>query len=337
MSIKNEVDKNLYNEKSLNNLNIRELRDMGKRLGISSPTTMNKHDLIDYILKVLYGEVELEAKSLRGRPFSYEFDISEYISKLKKNNDFAQGIKEAKLYDYKENSDFIFKAASPKDNSSLGQIEQRVVFKEGGRCELRIRQFVGSDDDIKLDKATAKRLKLENFDVVEIIKSDSGIKIISINGEKVTDIIKPFKIGDENILAGSRKVFHLRTKEEIINNIDEIKTICLKQDLSLILFGYKNSAINFAENQDILITEKDNTKAIFKKIMMFVELCKQYIFDNKNFVVVIENQDVIASVVGGLEEDIAFRIKKYINDVTNDILTLGNVILTFDETKPKLY
>lgn len=336
--MENRVDKNLYNEKSLNSLNIRELRDMGKRLGISSPTTMNKHDLIEYILKVLYGEVELEAKSLRGRPFSYEFDINEYISKLKKNNDFVQGIKEAKLYEsFNGDENLIFKAASPKDNSMLGIIEQRVVFKEGSRCELRIRQFVESDNDIKLDKATAKKLKLENFDVVEIIKTDSGVKLISVNGEKINEIIKPFKLNNENILAGSRKVFHLRTKEEIKNSIKDIETVCNEQNLSCVLFGYKNSANILAENQQYLIDEKDNSKVIFKKIMMFIESIKRYIFDNKNFIVVIESENIIINAIGHLEEDVALRIKKYINDITKDVLTLGNVILAFDEISPKLY
>ena len=39
---KNNIDKVLYSESSLGLLNIKELRDMGRKFGMPSPTTMKK-------------------------------------------------------------------------------------------------------------------------------------------------------------------------------------------------------------------------------------------------------------------------------------------------------
>ena len=70
-----EIDENLYNEKTLFLLNIRELRDIGRKFGVPSPTTMKKQELVDYILKIVYGEVQTETRSACGRPNVREFDI----------------------------------------------------------------------------------------------------------------------------------------------------------------------------------------------------------------------------------------------------------------------
>ena len=80
---KNNIDKNLYNEKSLYLLNIRELRDMGRKFGVPSPTTMKKQDLVDYILKIVYGEINPPIRSSCGRPNSREFDMNRYVDKIK--------------------------------------------------------------------------------------------------------------------------------------------------------------------------------------------------------------------------------------------------------------
>ena len=68
----NEEYKNLeklpFNERSLLMLNIKDLRDIGRKFGLSSPTTMKKKELVDKILKIVYGEmlVSLHPRQLRS-------------------------------------------------------------------------------------------------------------------------------------------------------------------------------------------------------------------------------------------------------------------------------
>jgi len=334
---KNNIDVNLYNEKSLYLLNIRELRDMGRKLGVPSPTTMKKHDLVEYILKVVYGEVEPPIRNSYGRPNSREFDMNEYLTKIKKNTEFANQLKEARLYDDLDfEKAFTFKAAAPKTQSLIREIEQRVVFIDDTRCQLRVRQFIESEGDIEISRKLAENLKLENFDVVELIHSAGGIKIISINGKKVLEIIKPFKVYGENIVAGTRKVFHLRTKEEIIKNIEIIKQNCTEQEIKFVYLGHEKTA-GVADEDCFIMDSLAGERVMFKKLMLFIEYIKKQVFENKNVVAVVEEQRDIDFVMDRLEDDIAERIRHHLNEDINDFVNLGNILISFKHIKSVSY
>jgi len=100
----NHIDQMLYNSKSLGLLNIRELRDMGRKFGVPSPTTLKKDKLIEYILKIVYGEVATPSRSNYGRPSTRDFDMPKYIEKIKKLipfsqiNDFSNALDEIEIY-----------------------------------------------------------------------------------------------------------------------------------------------------------------------------------------------------------------------------------------------
>lgn len=331
--VKKEIDGNLYNEKSLYLLNIRELRDMGRKFGVPSPTTMKKRDLVDYILKVVYGEIEPPVRNICGRPNSREFDMGKYIDKIKKNSDLTNELKEYRLDDYIVDGKFVVKAASPRDSSSIGDIEQRVVFRDKDVCSLRVRQFVESSDDVEIDCKIADKLGLENFDVVEVIIADCGVKIISKNGKKIANNIKPFRIADENILAGTRKVFHLRTKEEIKEEIYNIMFECKTQDIEVVYFGHgklNEKNIRFFE------PASDDVQN-YKNFMMFIEYCKKLVYENQDFVVLIEDMTEVESIVDSLEYEISQRFRKYLGNEMYDFVKLGNVAITFHQLKTRSY
>ena len=99
--MRDKVEK--FYEKSLYLLNIRELRDIGRKFGVPSPTTMKKKELVDYILKIVYGEIEPPIRNACGRPNSREFDMNKYVDKIKKNTDLTEKLKEVRLsYDNDE-------------------------------------------------------------------------------------------------------------------------------------------------------------------------------------------------------------------------------------------
>ena len=75
MKKEKKIDENLYNEKSLYLLNIKELRDLGRKIGVPAPATLKKQDLVDYILKIVYGEVDTPKRSSFGRPNVREVDM----------------------------------------------------------------------------------------------------------------------------------------------------------------------------------------------------------------------------------------------------------------------
>lgn len=330
---KNNIDANLYSQKSLYLLNIRELRDMGRKFGVPSPTTMKKHDLVNYILKVVYGEIEPPIRNACGRPNSREFDMNKYINKIKKNTDMTQQLKEARL-NYVDNSPKMsFHVAAPKTKSYIGEIEQRVVFKDENICTLRVRQFVASDDDIKVGQEILDKLKLENFDVVEIIRAHNGFKIVSINGKKISTNIKPFLIKDEELIAGMRKVFYLRTKEDIEERISLIADECAAQNIKVIAFGLEKKVKGVKSFE---LTETDRDKQ-FKQFMMFIEYCKKLVYENEDIVIIINELNYIEDLIGGLEEDVSKRVRSHLYSDFEDFITLGNILLAFNQLKPVIY
>ena len=63
------TNENKFTKEDLNKLGIYELRDLGRDLSVSSPTTLKKEQLIDCILDVLYGSgAKKSSGTLRGRP-----------------------------------------------------------------------------------------------------------------------------------------------------------------------------------------------------------------------------------------------------------------------------
>ena len=90
MKKEKKIDENLYNEKSLYLLNIKELRDLGRKIGVPAPATLKKQDLVDYILKIVYGEIDAPKRSSFGRPNVREVDMEHYLAKIKKKNLIAK-------------------------------------------------------------------------------------------------------------------------------------------------------------------------------------------------------------------------------------------------------
>ena len=97
MKTEKRIDENLYNEKSLYLLNIKELRDLGRKIGVPAPATLKKQDLVDYILKIVYGEIDAPKRSSYGRPNVREVDMNQYLTKIMKKtfNNLSSFTKEA--------------------------------------------------------------------------------------------------------------------------------------------------------------------------------------------------------------------------------------------------
>ena len=175
------IDTALYSEESLDLLNIRELRDIGRKFGVPSPTTMKKQDLIEYILKIVYGELS-PTRSNYGRPNVREFDMDSYVQKIKKNSNLTE-----ELLKYSLESSLIgeLKVASPKEHEVKNNIENRVFVKDGEKAYLKIHAFVDSEADIEINSEAAKNFKLEDYDVLEVKIEGNMFKIVTVNGISV--------------------------------------------------------------------------------------------------------------------------------------------------------
>ena len=196
----NTKDDCLYTREDLNNLGIYELREVGRSVGVPSPTTLKKEQLIDYILAIIYGEdIKKSSGKLRGRPARNKqkstnlfIDLIEKVETPKCNKTFI----DQKQYDYSGfnySSLISSKVASPKSpyiNSA--EYEDNLTLKKGTVCYeedkivVRTLRFIDSANDPLIPKAIIEDYNLRDNDIIEYLLDNEGrnvLQIIKKNGE----------------------------------------------------------------------------------------------------------------------------------------------------------
>ncbi|MBR7172735.1 MAG: hypothetical protein IKD36_02970 [Clostridia bacterium] len=323
--MENNIDKNLYNEKSLYLLNIKELRDIGRKFCVPSPTTMKKHELIDYILKVVYGEIKAPARSNYGRPNVREFEMDKYLEKIKRNSDMTDELMKLKLED-----DFLIgalKVAAPKENEPKDNIETRVYAEQNGKCLLKIYQFVDSEKDIEISSEYAKNLNLEEQDVLEVRIEGDMCKIITINGVSVKNKFEEFVINSSKISAGSRKVFYVSTKEEREEKIKKIEETCENTGLKLFIFANKKYTGKCTES--FVYDEVLDYPKMYKKFISMFSEWERLALQGEDVVVLLENTEDVDDMLSSFDEGVNERTKNNVKSLIDRFVSLGNVFITF--------
>ena len=318
---KKDIEKVLYNERSLSLLNIRELRDMGRKFGVPSPTTKTKQELVEYILKIVYGEAKA-SESVYGRPHVREFDINKYIDKIQRKS----VIEPSSLRLVINDSVYMSKVSEPAVDYDVGEtIEQRVFVEEDGKYYLRIHAFVATENDIEVPENFVKKYKLENLDMVEIMFLGEAMKIVSINGVKVEHKFDELNLDGEKIKGGTSNIFHYSTKEEIDKEIKKLTNYCTNIKAKVYLFSTENCA----DATTVVFDEKDNGSTVYKKLMQFVGLCEKQSFELEEFVMIIDRADLIDEQISSLEKDVVERIKKHLQETIQNIISAGNVLQVY--------
>lgn len=319
-----KIDENLYNEKSLYLLNIKELRDLGRKIGVPAPATLKKQDLVDYILKIVYGEIDAPKRSSFGRPNVREVDMEHYLAKIKKKTDVYDEVLNASFGDF----DSIFKLASPDESSKANDVVQRIFVEDGEKFYLRQYGFVESEGDIETTKEIKEKFELENFDVVEVIINGKSFKIVSING-KIVKETNDF----ENEYLGKKQVFHYCTKEEI--NDDILRLLNEGKNLKKIVFSREDYS---AVSDEYIKTEVDaDLSKAYKQFMMFVGTCEKYVYDGENVLVVTDETEFIEQTIERLDMEVSNRTKKHLQLKIEELLSLGNALVVYKLDKDFIY
>lgn len=320
-----KIDENLYNEKSLYLLNIRELRDLGRMIGVPAPATLKKQDLVDYILKIVYGQIDAPKRSSFGRPNVREVDIAQCLAKIKRRTDVNDEILGASFDDI----DSIFKVASPDESSKTNLVEQRTFVEDQGKFYLREFAFVACDGDVEVTKEIKEKFNLENFDIVEVIVSGKSFKIISINGKVVGGASR-----SNNKNLGKKQVFHLSTKEEVTK---EIKKILKESDENLKYLIFSSEDYSGSNVEQIKTDKKQSFAKSYKQFMSFVNLCEKFVYEGESIVVITDEADFVEETLNSLDADVSTRTKKHLQSRINDLLALGNALLIYKLEKEAIY
>lgn len=325
-----EIDSSFYNEKSLFLLNIKELRDLGRKFGVPAPTTMKKKDLVDYILKVVYGEVNVPIKSSVGRPSTREFDLNKCLKKIEKNVDVSGKLKSASFENFG-----TMKVASFEQTSEISNIETRIFSFEDGKYLLKVHQFVRSAKDFEISKEIADRFELKNFDVVEVIICDDMFKIVSINSKIVGGNLGEITICKSKLKGGTKRDFYLSTKEEIKDNIKDLSSKFENEQAKLVVLGTSEYT---SKNTTSVVYDKDeDTDVLYKKLVHLIGFCENIIYKGDYFLLVFEDAEEIEKIINSFDENVTKRVKKYLNDALERFVKIGNIIVFFRCEKDKKY
>ena len=343
MSENNDKLDSIYNTKSLYLLNIKELRSIGRQLGVPSPASKSKGELVDYILKIIYGEIEAPARNNFGRPSKNEYNIDDCLDKIKKSSleviSNKNTLDKIKINNYRYEDDFkdlSFKLVSSNSEKYdlEDNIETRIYCKVDGKHYLKKKVFVKSDDDIEISESFVSRYNIDGMDIVEVIRYKEYFKIYSINGVKVVNN-KAITIGDSVINWGRSQDFYLSTKEEIKQKINHIIDWSKNEDVFLAIFS---DDIYVGSNIYCMYHKHDavNTQ-IYKKLMLFLDKCENLALSGENIIIVFEDKYKIESIIKSFDNDIYLRLKKHLNEVLENIVNIGNICINFKEKRDIKY
>lgn len=197
----NTKDENLYTKEDLNNLGIYDLREIGRSVGVPSPTTMKKEQLIDYILKIIYGEdIKTSKGKLRGRPArktqksnNLFIDLIEKVETPKCNKTFIDrnnynvgsfaygGLISSKVAS--SSSSYINSAEYTDDNLCL---KTGTVCYEEDKIVVRKYRFAASVTDPFIPKKIVEDYGLRDNDIIEYLLDNDGASVAQVikkNGE----------------------------------------------------------------------------------------------------------------------------------------------------------
>lgn len=201
-----------FSKRELQKMDIHELRVLARQVGVSSPTSKSKGDLIDNIMEIVLGKKTPDFKNInRGRPCKKENAQCKTYQPIFATQEFDNG----------------FLVASGTSEYSLNKknaIVSGVISCENNKTYIRKFKFAETLDDVLLDKNIIDMYGIKENDVVTYIKNDNGINIYTINGEPARaggELV----INDKKILLGRRNIVFASSLTEKQNMLLELSNL----------------------------------------------------------------------------------------------------------------
>lgn len=226
-----------FTKDDLLSLGIYELRELGRDVGVCSPTTLKKESLADAILSVIYGETPARKVGKgRGRPTRRSEKPSRlFLDLIDKSNSPRC---ETNIIGEDAETCFTARVASfgreyqDDEDAGVGVVSSGIICEEEDGFFVRKYKFVKSDTDLKIDDSLVQAYKIKDSDVVEYF---------STAGTEVTEIIK---------ING----FNTFLKSENVNKIINEKSKELLEDVDVSM-GESNLIVSNGEQKTLLFNK----------------------------------------------------------------------------------
>lgn len=245
----------------INGLGVFELRGVARQLGVASPTTKKRDELIALIKEqISNGAFFKEAMTQRGRPYK-KLNILDTIAE-KINNEVAK-------MDFSNNKSISFAqdTYSPLDLRDF----EGIVNKYSATIEIR---DISTGTLVKIDKTEELDELLERGDKVKAVVEKQGKnfvlkKILAINDIDIKDYKSQFvakgcpvlvndeiPFDDTKAVVGRRNLYKLSYELFETQYLENLISFCQKEDYSLIAIAINTSFENEIMFKALPIKEK---------------------------------------------------------------------------------
>lgn len=188
------MDKNKFSREVLLEMNLLELRDLARELGVPSPTVLKKNELVEKTLAVINGDAEPAEKSKRGRPPKPISKIGKLVEVIKGDNNMM----ETQTFEPEQKVKSVAPKFEEEPSLELDDTTERegvLEIHNDGFGFLRVVNYEPGEKDAYISNPQIKKFQLKRGDLVKgRVKSvrdnryDAVIKIVSVNGIPVEEL-----------------------------------------------------------------------------------------------------------------------------------------------------
>ncbi len=272
---KDLLENNMFTRDDLLSQGIYELRKLGREVGVPSPTTLKKEQLVEAILAVIYGEKpKRNVGKGRGRP------VREGNKPCKLFLNLIDEVKEPEnlstfVYDKKE-EDLSFnyggllssRVASPSErynndakDSDVVTLKQGVVCVEGDEFYVRRYKFIPTDEDLIIPRQIVEDYCLKDNDLIEYLPDENREKVdqlIKVNGHLASrlDKLSNEKLNPEiieidsniKIKSNASNIIYAPSASERQYVTDEVDKVLFEHDFKVVKVCFDRNNANADEN-----------------------------------------------------------------------------------------
>lgn len=181
----------------LNNMNLLELRELARTLGVSSPTILKKEELIKQTLGLINGEIEPGKKSRRGRPPKQIKGVEQVLKAIKGEDEVettslptpTPTVVRVRDNPPKFDIDSEPEVTAEREEEELTEREGVLEIHNDGYGFLRADNYEPGENDVYISNPQIKKFALKRGDMIRgKVKSvtnnryDAVVKIVAVNG-----------------------------------------------------------------------------------------------------------------------------------------------------------
>ncbi len=309
--------KNYINE--LNELRIHELRDLARKMGVSSPTTLKKEEIISEIMEILSGSKAPASKvSKQGRPARNQdktlsiTDVFEDTKEIKKEEVKPKGCVEYNIRPRFDDMITLRQPSAKYTTESLPEFDvEGYLFVKRAFGYVRAEGFFPSDNDylVPINYIRNKHLKQGQYLKGKIFPRQEGefpmmhsiefekSGLFDFEEAKTRTLSKNINFGKLTVKSaklGGRYMYVKQDKQELYDFAGQMANELAKTGEYSVKYLCLNALMEFVPEmeQDIeqfIVTFEKDPEAITQAVELFIDKCKREVENGKKVIIVAQN------------------------------------------------